>query len=49
MRREGLGRDEALASVAQERPIVGPNEGFLRQLQHWQVQPRPPTRVEAVP
>ena len=37
MRQEGLSRDEALQSVAQQRPIVGPNEGFMRQLQHWQV------------
>ena len=37
MRQEGLSRDDALASVAQHRPIVCPNEGFMRQLQHWQV------------
>ena len=40
MRQEGLSRDEALQSVAQQRPIVGPNEGFMRQLQHWQVRSR---------
>ena len=37
MRQEGLSRDEALASVRQQRSVAWPNEGFMRQLLRWQV------------
>jgi predicted protein tyrosine phosphatase len=36
MREESVGLDEALAMLKLARPLIQPNEGFMRQLEDWE-------------
>jgi dual specificity phosphatase 12 len=47
MHKYHISRDEALAQLRQGRPVCGPNDGFMEQLEIYQRMLQAPDAVEA--